>query len=191
MPLYRPIRTTSSAVPDALSTMRGEIASLSAATAGQLNGTIRKLKAMIATIPLVHAHTYSASGWTVSPETTRILSASLPVRAGQTDLAVLVMVTAKMANAGTGENSKIFNIPTYALSVAGQSIPLVMHSESTTSSDYSRITKQSTGWAIGSFPTSGATAVPFVVSTSGDIPNQITAEASIRLGVISISSLTA
>lgn len=191
MPLYRPIRTTSSAVPDALAEVRSEVVALSGATSGQVNGTIRKLKAMIATIPLVHAHTYSASGWTVSPETTRILSASLPVRAGQTDLAVLVMVTAKMANAGTGENSKIFNIPTYALSVAGQSIPLVMHSESTTSSDYSRITKQSTGWAIGSFPTSGATAIPLVVSTSGDIPNQITAEASIRLGVISISSLTA
>ena len=51
MPTYRPVRTTGSAVPDALAALRSDVASLSSVSSGQINGTSEKVAAMAMSMP--------------------------------------------------------------------------------------------------------------------------------------------
>lgn len=60
MPTYRPVRTTGSAVPDALAALRSDVASLSSVSSGQINGTVAKLAEQIRVTPVI----YSAHGQT-------------------------------------------------------------------------------------------------------------------------------
>ena len=117
MPIYRPVRTTASAVPDALSTMRGEIASLSAATAGQINGTIRKLRDTVDQLaeqvritPAVFARHAEAVDWvSTSPGTTQV-SVAMTVPTGKRRCQVFAGASGMCQSDGIHANNPVFRI---------------------------------------------------------------------------------
>ncbi|WP_315502928.1 hypothetical protein [Actinomyces radicidentis] len=104
MPLYRPVRTTASAVPDALASLRSDLGSLASATSGQINGTVAKLKAAVDRLdaqvratPAVYTNHGETRFFTSPPKAgTTVVSVSMTVPAGKTRAHIMCGVYAQI-----------------------------------------------------------------------------------------------
>lgn len=188
MPVYRPVRTTRTAVPDALAGLRSDVSSLASTTSGQINGTLRRLRAAIAAIPLVSANLYTARGWSVSQTERGVLSVNLPVRAGQSEVAVLVQMAASITTQASGDDPAAANMPLYSLRVGGRAVELLSTDSSRWTSGYTSQVKTASGWSMAQVPTGGASSVRLEVLVRGNVPGVQASASSLRVGVISIST---
>ncbi len=117
MALYRPIRTTDTAIPDAIADIRGDLAQMSAATSGQINGTVRKLHNAIEQLaeqvrltPAVHARHAEITDWvSTSPGSTQI-TLSMTVPSGKSRCQVFVGACGICQSDGIHANEPAFRI---------------------------------------------------------------------------------
>lgn len=117
MPLYRPIRTTSSAVPDALADVRSEVIALSGATSGQVNGTILKLRDTVDQLaeqvritPAVFARHAEAVDWVSTSPGTIQVSVAMTVPTGKRRCQVFAGASGMCQSDGIHANNPVFRI---------------------------------------------------------------------------------
>lgn len=188
MPLYRPIRTTATAVPDALAGLRSDISTLASATSGQINGTVQTLRAAVRAIPIVTANVYSATGWTLNSSGTTVLSKTIPVRAGQDSVAVMAQILAKVRTTRGGLLYPPIAFPSYSIVIAGETTAAMTTASSAVADDSSWAEMSSYGWAMTQAGLSGQTSVPIQVVAKGSITNLSAAYSSLTVGIIAIST---
>lgn len=131
MPLYRPIRTTASAVPDALAGLRSDISTLASATSGQINGTTAKLKAMVEQLaeqvrvtPAVYALHTEVTNWATASAGGTEASVSMTVPSGKYRAQVFASASGMSTSDGIHSHQPAFQIQIgSALSPALPSIP--------------------------------------------------------------------
>ena len=116
MPTYRPVRTTPTAVPDALAALRSDMSGLASVSAGQINGTtarlasmVKRLDAQVRATPAV----YVLHGERTNFGAGNVITVSMTVPAGKTRLQCMASQSGFVAGSGVASEQ-----PAFAISIA-------------------------------------------------------------------------